>query len=167
MRARVTGALMTIGFLVVSAGGSLWAASGGDACALLSQDRVSEVLGALASAGKHQGPGGAVGSLLSCIWSTSGATSQDRKRVLLEILGPTGDQTPVDRYNNSKESARESEMTPVSGLGDDAFYLTNGSGTNLYMRKGRVVIRMFVFGSSTDDVKAMEKTLAQDAVARL
>lgn len=64
--------------------------------------------------------------------------------------------------------------THVSGLGDDAYYLSMASGpptTELRVKKGEVAfgIRVQPTGTpfTTDQIKAKERTLAQDALAKL
>jgi len=58
--------------------------------------------------------------------------------------------------------------TPVSGLGDDAFYTTVAQYVVLYVKKGQTVYLFKVYGVK-DPAKQMsaEKTLAGDALNRL
>ncbi len=64
-------------------------------------------------------------------------------------------------------------MTPVSGLGDDAYYLAMASGPQymeIRVKKGSVVFGIRVHRSRTfsvDQVKTKEKTLARDVLAKL
>ena len=60
------------------------------------------------------------------------------------------------------------KITPVSGLGDDAFYATIPQYVVLYVKKGQTVYLFKVYGVK-DQAKQMsvEKTLAGNAVKRL
>ena len=57
--------------------------------------------------------------------------------------------------------------TPVSGIGDDAYYIESGLNTSLYVKKGSSVFQITVFGFSAEQIKSMEKTLGQEAAANL
>lgn len=57
---------------------------------------------------------------------------------------------------------------PVSGIGDDAVYgTTPGTPTVLTVKKGDVVFVVHVNGFSDDQIKAKEKALALDVLAKL
>ena len=59
--------------------------------------------------------------------------------------------------------------TPVSGIGDDAYYSTaRGIGTTLSVRKGSVAFIMTLHsGDSADRIKAREKDLALQILKKL
>ncbi|MHB8411757.1 MAG: hypothetical protein ACYDDI_07385 [Candidatus Acidiferrales bacterium] len=63
--------------------------------------------------------------------------------------------------------------THVGGLGDDAYYLSMASGKTMELRvkKGTVAFGIRVQRSDTpftpDQIKAKEKTLAQDVLAKM
>jgi len=81
-----------------STGTSVWAGTGtNEACSLLTQAQVSAVLGVSVSSGKDTVPGAS----RSCTWSEPGATMVSGKSVRLEILGPLGSMTPVDRFEKN------------------------------------------------------------------
>lgn len=133
-----------------------------DACSLLTQAQVSAVLGVSVGAGEHL-----TGSLL-CGWSQPGDTNHSGKRVVLDNFGPIGSLTPADRFTNGKTPVKGISKTPVSGVGDDAYYITTpGLGTGLNVKKGSSVIQVRVYGFSQGQIEAMEKALAQDALAKL
>ena len=88
------------------------------------------------------------------------------KGVLIEILGPMGSKTPVDRFNTVKMPVPRIVKTPVSGLGDDAVYVET-SGAALYVKKGDFVFQIRVHGFPLEEIKAKEKTLAVDVMAKL
>jgi hypothetical protein len=155
---------------IISAGSLLWAASGlSDACSLLSQSRVSAVLGVSIGSGEYPGgssPFTGQPNRLLCQWSQPG-NSFGGKRVRLDLFGPIGKLTPVERFNNAKTPVQGIVKTPISGVGDDAYYIVSGLNTSLYVKKGGSVFDIVVFGFPEDQIKAMEKTLAQDVLAKL
>jgi hypothetical protein len=58
--------------------------------------------------------------------------------------------------------------TPVTGIGDDAFYVTTpGIGTAVMIKKGSSVIQIRVYGFPVNEIKEKEKILAQDALSKL
>jgi len=56
--------------------------------------------------------------------------------------------------------------TPVSGLRDDAGYVET-SGASLYVKKCGFVFQVRVQGFSLEQIKAKEKTLALNVLAKL
>ena len=100
-----------------------------------------------------------------CQWSESNG-GVPAKSVFLEILGPMGKLTPVDRFNTAKAPLGKIVKTPVSGLGDDAVFVET-LGVGLYVKKGNSVFLVRVSGFPLEDAKAKEKALAQQALAKL
>ncbi len=137
-----------------------------DACALLTQAQVSGVLGVSVGAGEKIMPN----SPAICGWEVPGQRGMDRKRVVLSIYTQIGSMTPVDRFNSAKRPLAVKGITkePVSGVGDDAVSVTtSGFGTGLIFRKGASAFDVRVYGFALDQVKAKEKTLALDVIAKL
>lgn len=135
-----------------------------DACSLLTEAQVSAVLG-VPAAGRALGP-------KSCIWVQTGVKPGSPKRrvdlVILIMQGYTGGYA-MATMPNAPTSA-----THVSGLGDDAYYLSMKSGpptTELRVKKGSVAFGIQVQSHDTpftpDEIKAKEKTLALDILAKL
>jgi hypothetical protein len=152
------------GILFVIGIGRPVAASAADACSLLTEARVSAVLGVSVGAGQHI----AANNSLICGWSQAGSTTPSSKRVVVDILDAVGSAKPVDRFNRSKTPVEGITKTPVSGIGDDAFYVTTpGIGTALMVKKGSSVIQIRVYGFPVDEIKEKEKALAQDALPKL
>jgi hypothetical protein len=60
-------------------------------------------------------------------------------------------------------------ITPVSGVGEDAFYVSSESGLSLYVKKGTHAIAVTAKNTPLvgEELKAKEKDLAAKAVARL
>ena len=139
------------------------AAPPADACSLLTPAQVGAVLGVPAA-------GNALGSK-ACIWAQTGVKPGSPKRrvdVVILILQGYTQGYAVGKMPNSPTSA-----THVSGLGDDAYYLsmTSGEAMELRVKKGSVAVGIRVEPSGTpftpDQIKDKEKTLAQDVLAKL
>jgi hypothetical protein len=135
-----------------------------DACSLLTQARVSSVLGVSVGAGQPISPT----NPRTCGWSQPNDANHTGKRVVFDVFGPIGKLTPMDRFTNGKTPIKGITKTPVSGIGDDAYFITTpGLGTGLNVKKGNSVFQIRVYGFSQDQIEAMEKALAQDALAKL
>jgi hypothetical protein len=156
--------------LTASAGSSLAAAADErDACSLLTQARVSSLMGASMGNGVHPGddiPGDHPHDTRQCVWPLPGQGSSSHTRVVLYLLGVVGTLTPTQRFDRYAQQFA-SVKTPVSGLGDDAFYVASPLNTSIYVRKGSSVFQVIVFGVTAEKIKAIEKTLAEEVVAKL
>jgi hypothetical protein len=131
------------------------------ACALLTQAKVTEVLGVRVGAGAPIAPS----QPSQCSWAPQGDRT---KRALLDILTPLGSRTPVDRFNTGKTPVNGITKTPVTGIGDEAYYTsTPGLGTVLSVRKGTSAFTIRISGFPDDATKALEKTLALDVLTKL
>ncbi len=120
-------------------------------CKLLSEAQVSAALGVKVGTGQPIGTTG-------CSWSS------EKPHVIVTIS-----LWPPTEWDRIKASAVPGTAnTPVSGLGDDAFYTTVAQYTVLYVKKGQTVYLFKVYGVQ-DKAKQMsaEKTLAQDVLAKL
>jgi hypothetical protein len=151
-------------------------AAGDDACSLLTQTQVSSALGVSVGVGQHPSdemhlpPDNPAIDRLACRWYEAGKNSPVAKRISLIILGTMGNLTPVQRFNNAKTPVYGMTKTPVTGVGDDAFYMVSQLRVTLHVKKENSVFEMMVGGfpaEQIEQVKTMEKTLAQDAVAKL
>ena len=157
-------ALLTLFVVALAGTRKANAAPPKDACSLLTPVQVSGVLG-VPAAGRSLGP-------KTCMWVQTGVKpGSPRRRADLLMLEMQGfvQASAVAKMPNSPTSA-----TPVSGLGDDAYYLSMTSGrpfTELRVKKGSVAFGIRVESSGTpftaDQIKAKEKTLAQDVLANL
>ena len=139
-----------------------YAAPPADACSLLTPAQVSDVLG-VPAAGKGLGP-------KVCIWAQTGVKpGSPRRRVNVVILIMQG---YTQGYAVAKMPNAPTSATHVGGLGDDAYYLsmTSGETMELRVKKGSVAFGILVQRSGTpftpDQIKAKEKALAQDALAK-
>jgi hypothetical protein len=130
-----------------------------DACSLLTQDQVSAVLGISVGAGQHIVPS----NPKMCGWAVPGGPILTAKKVVLIINTTTA-------FTRGKTPITGITMTPVNDIGDDAYYVTaSGPGTTLNVKKGSAAFSISVKGTgfSVEQVKQMEKTLAQDVLTKL
>lgn len=163
MNAKLKCALIETAFLVFAVGGTpaAYAAPPKDACTLLTAAQVSAALGVSVEAGKTVDKS-------ICEWSQQGAALRG-KTVLLTILEPIGNLTPVDRFNAAKMPlpVKGITKTPVSGLGDDAVYGGNNFRVALTVKKGNSAFEIMVSGFPVEESKAKEKELAKEVLAKL
>lgn len=146
-------------FFILAAGASRSAGATPprDACSLLTQTQVSAGLGV--TAGVTQ----TVDVPALCIWAEPDGPNATHKRVVLTFITP-------DAFDSGKAPVSGITKTPVSGMGDDAYYgMMPGIATTLRVKKGTIAFSIEVKGNSfsVDQIKAIEKTLAQDALAKL
>ena len=87
--------------------------------------------------------------------------------MLLTILEPIGNLTPVDRFNAAKTPVPGVVKTPVGGLGDDAVYGGNKFRVTLTVKKGNSAFEIMVSGFPVEESKAKEKELAEGVLAKL
>ncbi|MFZ0415749.1 MAG: hypothetical protein WBD23_06130 [Candidatus Acidiferrales bacterium] len=141
-----------------------YAAPPADACSLLTSAQVSAVLGVSVGPGERISPK----STAMCGWEVLGQKGLDRKRVVLNIYTQMGSASPVERFNRAKTPIQGIPKEPVTGVGDDAIFATTpGFGTGLIFRKGNAAFDLRIYGFPIDEIKAKEKTLALDVLARL
>jgi len=140
------------------------AAATPDACTLLTQKQVSDVLGVQVGPGEHLMPN----NTAMCVWTELGHKTTGNRKVVLSLYTQIGSRSPVDRFNTAKTPINGIEKTPVSGVGDEAFYSTApGLETLLVVRKGNTPFHIDVHGFPAEQLKEKEKILAADIVAKL
>ncbi|HET7103642.1 MAG TPA: hypothetical protein VFI20_06105 [Terracidiphilus sp.] len=126
-----------------------------DACALLTPAQMSAVLGATVGPGTYISPT----FKTTCTWTVPGG----HEFVTLML-------TSVSSFEQSKIPIVPAiVITPVSGIGDDAYYLTVGANAGLIVKKGNIAFKVAVYAANTslDKKEALEKPLARQVVARL
>lgn len=130
-----------------------YAAPPTDSCALVTPAQVSAVLGVTVGAGEHIIPSNAT----LCGFGSGGAA----KHVVMAILKVTmfaGEKTPLKGI----------EEETANGIGDEAHYMiTPGFGTGLSVRKGNFAFKVRVYGFPIEQIKAKEKALALNVLAKL
>jgi hypothetical protein len=118
-----------------------------------------------AATGATVGAGSPIAAPTSCRWSGQG------KIVTLTISKVRAGKSPVDQFADSKKSTLPGiTVQPVSGVGDDAFYIfyagQNRAGCGLVVKKGAGVIEVRVYGFDLAQARTVSKTLAQQAAAK-
>jgi hypothetical protein len=99
-----------------------------DSCALLTPAEVSEVIVVPIDPGKHV----LRTSTIMCSWPQTGASGETATKVIVNF-------TNLDSFTKEKTSANPRvTATPVSGIGNEAFYVTTEFGISLYTRKGKL-----------------------------
>jgi len=159
MRSIASAAVLT-GSILMSCGASLSAASPTVACELVTQARVSAALGVTVGAGTPIARPG------TCQWAGKGRIAT------LTITQPLAGKTPVEQFNAGKTSKRYGiTMEPVSGVGDDAFYVSFATNTptaavGIVVRKGDSTFEVRVYGFPLEEGKTVGKSLAQDIAGK-
>jgi hypothetical protein len=134
-----------------------------DACALLTDAQVSAAMGIKALPGKRFVPS----DPNICVWSDVSDPSIGDRRLMLSIIS-------TDSFDRGKVPLEGITKEPVDGIGSDAYYITTpGFGTALTVKEGGSAFRVRVLGGegakafSDTQTKAIEKTLAQEVLAKL
>jgi hypothetical protein len=130
-----------------------------DACSVLTPDEISAVVRVPIDPGKHI----PASTTVMCSWLESNAFGVTAEKLVLNF-------TSLDSFKKQKAAnSRRITVTPVSDIGDEAFYVITPFGTSLYVRKGNTAIGFTIRdkGLSTDQLMAKEKTLGLEAAARL
>jgi hypothetical protein len=143
--------------LLVPPAGALTA---GEACTLLTDAQVSSALGAPVEPGKP------IASPTSCQWLGKG------KYATLTANNTIAGKTALERFDTGKKSTMPGiTVEPVSGVGDDAYYVyfsgTTRAGLGLVVKKGNSAFEVRVYGFDLDKAKPIAKTLAQSAAGKL
>jgi hypothetical protein len=148
-------AVLLATFSFITFGGAAKAASISDACSLLTPAQVSAVLNMPVAAGKYSLPH----STKDCDWPPSGGPVP-LKSVFVEVSNS-------NHWAMVKMTVPKVVKTPVSGIGDDAVYIATQTNTALFVRKGDFMFQVRVYGYPPEDIRAKERTLAQDVLANL
>jgi hypothetical protein len=158
MRPTKSIASLVVAVLVLSA----WSTSSnapqeGDACMLLTPAQVSAALGATVEAGKRV----VSSSPRVCGWAPPGGPHIDAKKVTLTLM-------TVKSFETSKTPVESIKKAPLSGVGDDAIYITTGGfGTALNVKKGNSAFQVRVGGFKPEQEKEIEKFLALEILKKL
>ncbi len=155
MRAKPSSAAIIGAIIIFVAGISplMGDAIAADACSFLTRDEVSTVLGVPAGGGKLV----SLSDPHVCEWSVPGGPTLTAKKVVLTI-------TTMRVFSQGKIPVPGIIKTPVSRIGDAAYFVTASDlGTTLNVRKESAAFSIRVQGSgfSVEQIKEMEKTLAQ------
>jgi hypothetical protein len=130
------------------------------ACTVITPAQVSTALGVSIDKGTPISRPG------TCQWMGKG------RFATLTIAVPRGGKSPVDQFNAGKKGGLAGAVTaePVSGVGDDAYYVylsgTTRAGLGLVVKKGSSEFEVRVYGFELDKAKPVAKTLAQEAAGK-
>jgi hypothetical protein len=129
----------------------------GDACSLLTTAQVSAALGTGVEAGKPI----VASNPKICGWAPPGGPKIDGKKLTLTLI-------TLQSFDNGKKPLQGIEKVPLSGVGDDAIYITTGGfGTALNVKKGSGGFQVRVGGFKKDQEMQVEKTLALEVLKKL
>jgi hypothetical protein len=94
------------------------------------------------------------------------------RRIATLTITTLAGKTPLEQFNAGKTSKRYGiTMEPVSGVGDDAFYVYFATNTptapvGIVVRKGDSTFEVRVYGFPLEEGKTVGKSLAQDAAGK-
>jgi hypothetical protein len=119
---------------------------------------VSAALGTKIEAGKPV----VAGNAQLCGWAPAGGAEIGGKKLTVQLLSAKSFETSKTPVNNVVK-------TPLSGVGDDAIYITSGRalGTSLNVKKGNSAFQVRVGGFTTEQEKEIEKSLALEILKKL
>lgn len=120
-------------------------------CALLTQDQVKTAVGAAVAAGSPIYNTG-------CSWTANGAT-----RLMVTVS-----MQSQKMFDGAKKSAAPGMTnTPVSGIGDEAFFVGVQGFSSLWVRKGSKILLVRVYGLPVSEAQTKLKALAKIAASNL
>ncbi len=143
-----------------------------DACTLVSQAQVSEILGVKVSAGSHVTPT----FVKTCTWTPAAGATKGVTAVTVSLQAAdsfAGAKSMMVEAKAGMEAkgdpaAKKFSNESAGGIGDDAFYTTMGPYTSLLVKKGNASFKVAIYGNMpADEAKAKEKALALDVVSKL
>jgi hypothetical protein len=151
--AQIITAFMAVAAIAPSAN----AAPPGDACSLLTAAQVSAALGFTVSAGTYVAPT----FKRTCSWN---ATTDGGGIVTLNLQG-------LEQYESGKKLAslgKSVSATPISGVGDEAYYFGSDKLVGLIVKKGNAAFKITVYAHiPVEKQQAAEKDLALQIVPLL
>ena len=172
MRSRNSLGAILVGIFIVFAGTapSAFATPSADSCTFLTSAQVSDALGVPMAAGSHITPT----SLKTCTWSPSGGGTKEVGAITFTL------QT-ADEYEAGKRTLQQMitlmkaenkqdapVITPVSGVGDEAFYLDMAKTMSLIVKKGNGAFKIVIYGGMpTPKRQSAEKTLALQVLSKM
>jgi hypothetical protein len=96
-----------------------------------------------------------------CGWAPPGGPKIDAKKLTLTLM-------TVTSFENGKKPMDGIEKSALSGVGDDAIYITTpGFGTALNVKKGSSAFQLRAGGFKAAEEKAIEKALALQVLAKI
>ena len=131
-----------------------------DACSLLSAAQVSAAVTVSVGAGTYVTPT----FKKTCTWTPSGDDAKTVQSVTLLLQSVAAFQT-----GKTFGQAKSVVITPVTGLGDDAYFLVINTTVSLTVKKGDGAFKVTVYSSGipVEKKQAMEKALALQVLSKL
>lgn len=128
-----------------------------DACSMFTASQVSAVLGVTVSDGQHP----IASTLLLCGWAPAGRPQVSGKKLSVSLMSDRA-------FEVGKAPIQGIVKSPLTGVGDDAYYVTAGGlGTALSVKRGSACVRIRVDGFSDAKAKELEKALAIQMLMKL
>ena len=127
-----------------------------DACSVLTRAQVSAILGADVIADRRKAPD-------SCTWLVPGENRSGSSRGAVVFQ-------PDEMFYGFLVSGNRDHLTPISGVGDEAFYLTTGKGKvppTLAFKKGHAFFYVKVYGLPHDQSMLGERSIALKILEKL
>ncbi len=115
-------------------------------CDLLTQTQVSDAVGVSVTAGAPIATTG-------CSWTSTGKSNV---KVTVSM-----------QSDRMFEGAKRGAKTPVSGVGDEAFFTGVQNFSSLWVRKGTKYLLVRIYGLSVSEAQPKLKTLGTTAVSKL
>jgi hypothetical protein len=98
--------------------------------------------------------------LLLCGWAPAGGP-RDGKKLSVNLMTERA-------FEVGKTPVHGIAKTPVSGVGDDAYFVTDGGrGTGLAVKSGGIYVQIWVGGFRAEKQKELEKALALQMLTKL
>ena len=145
------------------------AAPPSDACSLLTKTEIKSVVGVAVADGKHPGK-----FPKQCMWTPPGGPSKALQNIELTLQSADSFQASKSMLeavvNSPKNQSSKSpiRMIPATGVGNDAFYSSVGSYSNLIVKKDDAVFQLVIYSNaSIEKRQSMEKALASKIASKL
>jgi hypothetical protein len=145
-----------------------------DVCSLLTQAELSTAFGVpMGSVVFHRAATvpGTVPGTKQCAWRRSPSTEGDPRQrpILLEELDLCVMPFVETNFLAENDRVGDESVTSISGLGDDAYYMTVAWVTGLDVKKGAIIVRVTLIGGATDRQTVMdaERTIAAQVLSEL
>ena len=141
------------------------AASPTDACLLLSQAKISDAVGSAVASGTHV----TTSYLQTCTWNSAAHATKGLKAVTLHFDSATQFEAGKQLVEASQARTKEVVFTAVSGVGDDAYFVTFGSSATSFMfKKGNYSFKIAIYGElPPGQALAASKALAAEVLSKL
>jgi len=138
------------------------AAPPSDACALVSQAQLNAALGVSVDSGK------AIAGGKSCQWRQP-PPKPGAEAFIVDVSIIDMHAFDIGKTAASTAGARGPTATPISGLGDDAYYYVLGQITEIRLKKGNSFVGVRVSGGKKpiSEYEAKEKAVAAAIVPKL